>query len=180
MVVWRSENGNKKRRSLARREAYCVPRTEYMPQTPIQSCKSTCNLTQLAPIQKGSAGASDWNRKIASAHCTASLGRDTETQRHRQTLHRRSDTHTRPPSCCSCRGLSRIASSCCFAASVRCHCTVLVTATQLVACMHQQIKARPTSHGYHLITHGCCLRCLYKYSTIQGGIPYLTHIQHTQ
>jgi hypothetical protein len=129
-----------------------VPRTEYMPPTPIQSCKSTCNLTQLAPIQKGSAGASDWNRKIASAHCTASLGRDTETQRHRQTLHRRSDTHTRPPSCCSCRGLSRIASSCCFAASVRCHCTVLVTATQLVALLACINKSRPGPPAMDIIS----------------------------
>lgn len=68
-----------------------------MPPTPIQSCKSTCNLTQLAPIQKGSAGASDWNRKIASAHCTALL-RWAETQRrkHRDTGRHHTDaaTHT--------------------------------------------------------------------------------------
>lgn len=84
--------------------------------------------------------------KIASAH--AALGIDTDkTQTRRKTQTRTqtrdAETHTRPPSCCSCRGPSRTA-SCCFAASMYRYLYLCAVELSAVACMHQQIKAQPS------------------------------------
>lgn len=113
---------------------------------------------------------------------------ETQTQRHRHRdtdtrhRHRRSDTHTRPPSCCSCRGLSRIASSCCFAALVLCNRAVLyailyVYLGSLVACMHQQNQGPgpPAMDGTSSHHTCCCLRCC----TGAMGIPYTHRHTHT-